>query len=59
MTFVDDVNPDDLTFLAERLESGDLKAMISRRWKLNQVAEAMRISGTGRARGKMVIHIGE
>ncbi len=59
VSFVAKPNPEDLTFLAERLAAGDIQAAISQRWDFDQVAEALRVSGTGRTQGKMVIRIGD
>jgi NADPH:quinone reductase-like Zn-dependent oxidoreductase len=48
---------DDLGVLAEMLESGIIVPVIDRRYPLSEVAEAMRYSEEGHARGKIVINL--
>lgn len=48
---------EDLEFLAGLMESGDLKPVIDREFQLDSVAEAIRYSETGRARGKIIVTI--
>jgi len=48
---------DDLGVLADLLESGEIVPVIDRRYPLNQVAEAIRYSEQGHARGKIVINL--
>lgn len=50
-------NKADLEFLARIAESGSLKAVIDRRYTLQQTAEAIRYLETGHARGKIIIGI--
>jgi len=59
MFYVVDLNSEDLAFLADRLEAEDIVPFISKHWTLAEVPEALRISGTGHARGKMVIDVAE
>jgi NADPH:quinone reductase-like Zn-dependent oxidoreductase len=47
----------DLTLLAGMVESGKLKAIIDRTYKLDQVPEAVRYVEEGHARGKVVITV--
>lgn len=51
------IRKDDLATLAQLMKSGELRPVIDRIWPLEQVAEAIRYSETGRARGKIVINI--
>ncbi len=53
--FVAKINHDDLAFLAELLEAGDVKAVIDRRYELSRAPEALAYLGEGHARGKVVI----
>jgi NADPH:quinone reductase-like Zn-dependent oxidoreductase len=53
--FVAKINHDDLAFLAELLEAGDVKPVIDRRYDLSQAPEALAYLGEGHARGKVVI----
>lgn len=48
-------NPDDLRFIAELVESGDVTPVIDRRYPLEQVPDAIRYLEAGRATGKIVI----
>ena len=45
----------DLTLLAEMVESGKLKLVIDRTYKLEQVPEAVRYMEEGHARGKVIV----
>jgi NADPH:quinone reductase-like Zn-dependent oxidoreductase len=49
----------DLLTLKEMLEVGKIVPAIDKRYSLNQVPEALRYLGSGHARGKLVITIGE
>jgi NADPH:quinone reductase-like Zn-dependent oxidoreductase len=53
--FVADLNKDDLTVLGDLIQSGKVKPIIDRRYKLSQTAEAIRYLEQGHARGKVVI----
>ncbi|WP_147439957.1 zinc-binding dehydrogenase [Haloarcula sp. Atlit-7R] len=46
---------EDLAFVTELLESGDLTPVIDRRYELREVPEAIRYVEDGRAKGKVVI----
>jgi NADPH:quinone reductase-like Zn-dependent oxidoreductase len=55
---VAEVTKNDLTYLADLVQSGKLKVVIDKTYPLNQLPEAMRYLETGRARGKVVITVG-
>jgi NADPH:quinone reductase-like Zn-dependent oxidoreductase len=48
---------DDLDFLIELVQTGEMKPVIDRRYRLSEVPEALRYFGEGRARGKIVITV--
>ncbi len=48
-------NPDDLAEVARMVELGSVRPLIERRFALEQTAEALRLQGTQRVRGKSVI----
>lgn len=50
-----ELSKEDLTLLAGLMQSGDVTAVIDRRYKLSEVPEAIRYLETGRARGKVII----
>jgi NADPH:quinone reductase-like Zn-dependent oxidoreductase len=50
-----ELNKDDLTTLGDLIQSGKVKPVIDRRYKLNEVPEAIRYLEEGHARGKVVI----
>ena len=52
-------NQADLTFLANWLEAGKIKAIIDRSYPLKETPEAIRYLETKRARGKVIINIVE
>ena len=52
-----DANQKDLTVLADMMQSGKLKPVIDRTYKLEQVPDAIRYVEQGHARGKVVITI--
>ncbi len=57
ITLFASLNADDLATLADLLESGELTPRIDRRYSLDEVADAVRYSETGRARGKIIISV--
>lgn len=52
-----DSNQKDLTFLADLIQSGKVKPVIDRTYKLNEVPEAIRYLEQGHARGKVIITV--
>jgi NADPH:quinone reductase-like Zn-dependent oxidoreductase len=52
---VANLNQKDLLFIRELLESGKIRAIIDKRYPLNETAEALRYVEEGRARGKVII----
>jgi NADPH:quinone reductase-like Zn-dependent oxidoreductase len=52
-----DANQKDLTVLADMMQSGKLKPVIDRTYKLSEVPEAIRYLEQGHARGKVVITV--
>lgn len=52
-----DVTKADLTMLGDLMQSGKVKPVIDRRYKLSQVPEAIRYLEEGHARGKVVIAV--
>jgi NADPH:quinone reductase-like Zn-dependent oxidoreductase len=53
------ISQKDLILIKELLETGKIKAVIDRRYRLSQTADALRYLGEGHARGKIVITIPE
>ncbi len=51
------LNGQDLTTLAELMQSGKVTPVIDRRYDLSELSDAIRYSATGRARGKIIITI--
>ena len=56
---VAEVTKPDLTYLADLVQTGKLKVVIDKTYPLNQLPEAMQYLETGRARGKVVITVGD
>jgi NADPH:quinone reductase-like Zn-dependent oxidoreductase len=56
---VAEVTKADLTYLADLVQTGKLKVVIDKTYPLSQLPEAMRYLETGRARGKVVITVGD
>jgi NADPH:quinone reductase-like Zn-dependent oxidoreductase len=50
---------EDLQTLAELAGSGQLRTVIDRRYSLDEIADAIRYSETGRARGKIIIDVSD
>ena len=55
--FLAQLRQDDLAFLADLMERGELKSVIDRSFTLEEVPDAIRYSESGRARGKIVIAV--
>lgn len=51
------ITHDDLTVLSDLIQSGKVRPVLDRTYKLNQVSDAMRYLEEGHARGKVVITI--
>jgi hypothetical protein len=56
---VAEVTKNDLTYLVDLVQSGKIKVVIDKTYPLSQLPEAMRYLETGRARGKVVITVGD
>jgi len=52
-----ELNQKDLTLLAEMMQSGQMKPVIDRTYKLSEVPDAVRYLEQGHARGKVVIAV--
>jgi NADPH:quinone reductase-like Zn-dependent oxidoreductase len=52
-----EMNHNDLTILADMMQSGKLNPVIDRTYKLNEVPEAIRYLEEGHARGKVIITV--
>jgi NADPH:quinone reductase-like Zn-dependent oxidoreductase len=52
-----DANQKDLTVLADMMQTGKLKPVIDRTYKLDQVPDAIRYLEQGHARGKVIIAV--
>lgn len=55
--FVATIERDDLTTLAELLETGRIRSVVERTYPLSEAPEALAHLGTGHARGKIVITV--
>ena len=51
------LTPEDLNIMGELMQAGKVTPVIDRSYSLNQVADAVRYSESGRARGKIVISL--
>jgi hypothetical protein len=54
-----DVTKDDLTYLADLVQTGKMKVVIDKAYPFSQLPDAMRYLETGRARGKVVLTVGD
>ncbi len=50
---------DQLVFLAALAEAGELRPVIDRRYRLEEIVEAHRYVDTGRKKGNVVVSVGE
>ena len=57
MFFIAKLNREDLGFMSELLESGQVLSVIDRQYELSETAQAMRYLGEGHAQGKIVVTI--
>ena len=48
---------EDMTLLGELIETGKVLPVIDKRFELSELADAIRYSETGRARGKIIINL--
>lgn len=55
--FVADVNTDDLEFLGELMESGQMRTVIDRQYELGEAFGALRYLGQGHAQGKVIVTV--
>ena len=53
------LNPDDLDTIAEMLGNGTIRTVIDREFTLDDAAEAIRYSESGRARGKIIVRVAD
>jgi NADPH:quinone reductase-like Zn-dependent oxidoreductase len=51
------VETSDLAYMAELMESGELRSVIDRRYPLSEAVDALRYLGQGHARGKIILCI--
>ncbi len=56
--FIAKINQKDLNLLRDLLETRKVRSVIDRRYRLDEVGEAMEYLGQGHARGKIVITVG-
>jgi NADPH:quinone reductase-like Zn-dependent oxidoreductase len=55
--FLSGSNPEDLALLKELVETGKMKPVIDRTYRLSETPEALGYVGEGHARGKVVITV--
>lgn len=58
IAYIASFNKQDMTVLADLLQSGKVTPVIDRTYKLNETADALRYLEQGHARGKVVIQVG-
>jgi NADPH:quinone reductase-like Zn-dependent oxidoreductase len=58
IAYIASFNKQDMTVLANLLQSGKVTPVIDRTYKLNETADALRYLEQGHARGKVVIQVG-
>ena len=51
------LNHEDLTFLAELMQAGEMTAVIDRRYALDELPAAIQYSEEGHARGKIIVNV--
>jgi len=57
ITLLAELDSDDLILLGDLMESGKVKPVLDRRFPLNDIADAIRYSEEGRARGKIIVDV--
>jgi NADPH:quinone reductase-like Zn-dependent oxidoreductase len=57
IAYIAQFNKQDMTFLADLMQSGKINPVIDRTYKLNETANALRYLEQGHARGKVVINL--
>jgi len=57
VTFIARITREDLTILSDLMESGKVTPVIDKRYRLNEVAQALRYLEEGHAQGKVVITV--
>jgi len=57
VAYIAQFNKQDMTFLADLMQSGKITPVIDRTYKLNETADALRYLEQGHARGKVVINL--
>jgi NADPH:quinone reductase-like Zn-dependent oxidoreductase len=57
VAYIAQFNKQDMTFLADLMQSGKMTPVIDRTYKLNETADALRYLEQGHARGKVVITV--
>ncbi|MGZ8797795.1 MAG: zinc-binding dehydrogenase, partial [Thermoanaerobaculia bacterium] len=59
VTLMANLNREDLTILRDLMRTGKVTPVVDRRYRLSEASEAIRYLETGRARGKVVIAVGD
>ena len=55
--FIAQLNKQDLKFLGKLMEAGKVRAVVDRKYPMEEIGEAVRYLETGRARGKVVVMV--